>query len=375
MRILLIDQFGRLGGAQRCLLDLVPAFQERGWPLRFVIAEEGQFPERLRSLGSQVNVLPGCALSNMRKPIHEAVRYLSWYPRAARVIRQIAAEFEPDLFYVNGPRIAPPAALSAKRSGRPLLFHAHNRLLQPAALWALGTHLRFARARVIACCRYVADSLLPYLPSGSIHTVYNGVPDIKNPAPQPSDEPPIVGVIGRIEPEKGQLDFVRAARLVNRELPSCRFVVIGAPMLSRNDTYVREIVEKSRDLPITFAGWKSDISQVLRELDLLVVPSLPYDAAPRVIIEAFSAGVPVLAFSSGGIPELIQDGQTGFLVDMRSPEALAARILEVLGNCKLLSNVAQNGRRKWVTNFRIHLYQRQVCSIILDMFGREAHIC
>ncbi len=105
MNILLIDQFGQLGGAQRCLLDLVPAFQKRGWQLRFAIAEEGPFPEILRSFGTRIDILPGCVLSSTHKSIHEAVRYLSWYPKAERAIGQIAAEFKPDLFYINGPRV------------------------------------------------------------------------------------------------------------------------------------------------------------------------------------------------------------------------------------------------------------------------------
>ncbi len=184
---------------------------------------------------------------------------------------------------------------------------------------------------------------------------------------RPSNELCVVGVVGRIEPEKGQLDFVRAARLVNRELPGCRFVVIGAPILSRTDTYLRQTVEESRDLPMTFAGWQSDISQALCDLDLLVVPSVSYEATPRVIIEAFSAGTPVLAFSSGGIPELIQDGRTGFLVNTRSPQALATRMLEVLGQHELLSKVARNARRKWATDLSLQAYQERVCDIVLEI--------
>jgi glycosyltransferase involved in cell wall biosynthesis len=367
MNILFVDQFGQLGGAQHCLLDLLPAFQQRQWQLQFAIADKGPFPEKLRSLGMQVDVLPGCVLSSVHKPIKEALRYLHWYPEAIRALRQLAAEVKPDLLYVNGPRLLPPVALYAKRSRTPLIFHAHNRLLQTSALWSLGAHLRFGQARVIACCRYVADSLGPYVSSSIIETVYNGVRDLKKPGRRSSGQFPVLGVVGRIEPEKGQLEFVRAARLVHRELPGCRFIVIGAPMLSGSDAYFRQTIAESHALPVTFTGWQNDISHALRELNLLVIPSLSYDATPRVVVEAFSAGVPVLAFASGGIPELIEDGRTGFLVHTRSPEALASRMLEVLrAKDDVLAGVARNARQKWVADFRLETYQDRICNIITE---------
>jgi len=367
MNVLFVDQFAQLGGAQRCLLDLLPAFQRQDWQLRFAVVDEGPFPAKLRKFGVQVDVLPGCSLSSIHKPMNEALRYLRWYPRAARLLRQIAAEFKPDLLYVNGPRLIPPLALFACRSRTPVLFHAHSRLLQTGGLLCLGAHLRLAKARVVACCRYVGNSLRPYLSPDAIETVYNGVPDMRT-APRPhSKRIPRVGVVGRIEPEKGQLAFVRAARLVYRELPSCHFVVVGAPLLSKSDIYLRQIIEESRGLPITFAGWQSDISCALRDLDVLVVPSLSYDATPRIVMEAFSAGTPVVAFSSGGIPELIENGRTGFLVNTRSPEALARCVLRVLrATDEAVSDVVGNARRKWHADFHIETYQERVCKIVSD---------
>src|SRR5205823_5756094 len=103
-----------------------------------------------------------------------------------------------------------------------------------------------------------------------------------------------IGVIGRIEPEKGQMDFVRAARSVLRKYPDCRFSIVGAPLFS-SAKYLGEVVRASRELPIEFLGWRDDILRVLADLDLLVVPSSPVDSAPRVIFEAFAAGVPVVA--------------------------------------------------------------------------------
>lgn len=374
MNILFIDQFADLGGAQRCLLDLMPAFRQRGWNLRFAIPGDGPLTQHLLSRGMPVDLLPTCALSSMHKPVHEYLRYASWHWAATRALCRIARNFKPDLLYVNGPRPLPAAALAARRTGTPLLFHAHNRLLQSTALRAIHVHLRLAAARVIACCEYVAHSLRPHF--SSIETIYNGVPDLQSAPRLSSTLGPTIGVIGRIEPEKGQLEFMRAARLVHEERPSCRFVVIGAPMLGNSDRYFRETVTESRGLPVTFTGWRNDISNLFRELDLLVAPSAAHDATPRVVMEAFSAGVPVLAFSSGGIPELITDGHSGFLVQTQSPRALANRILEVLrSKDELLGSVVRNARQRWVEDFNLDVYQQRVCKIVAESGTKMTLAC
>lgn len=366
MKILFLDQFGQLGGAQRCLLDLLPAFEQRSWQVRAAIAGEGPFPGKLRGFGIRVDLLPECLLSSTHKPMYESFRYLRWCRQASQVISRLAEDFKPDLLYINGPRLIPTIPVFARI---PTVFHAHSRLIQTTALWSVGAHLRLTLARVIACCRYVADSLRPYIPPERLKTVYNGVPDLGK-ARNSYSKCPVVGIVGRIEPEKGQLEFVRAAHLLHRELPNLRFLVIGAPLLSKSHSYFRQTVEESKNLPLTFAGWQNDISCFLREFDILVVPSRSYDAAPRVVVEAFSAGTPVVAFSSGGIPELIEDGQTGFLVETASPEALASRILQVLrAGDNVRGEVATNARRKWHADFQIELYQERICDIISDTAG------
>jgi glycosyltransferase involved in cell wall biosynthesis len=365
MKILVADQFAQLGGAQRCLLDLLPALCDRGWNLRFAIPGGGPLIEELVAHRMYVDSLPVCALSNLQKPVHEYLRYALWHVKATAKLHNIAADFRPNVIYVNGPRLLPPATLVAKSMRIPLIFHAHNRVVQKTAMRVLGAHLWLGRAKVIACCRYIARCIQGSVPA--IETVYNGVPDMRHGARRHRGvTDPVIGVIGRIEPGKGQVEFVKAARLIHRIWPSSRFVLIGAPMLDNgNSAYLHNTMEESRGVPVIFAGWQSDIREALAHLDLLVVPSLAPEATPRVIMEAFSAGVPVVAFATGGIPELIEDGRTGFLVHGRSPEVLAHRILEVLQNRDgLLNSVVRDARSKWTADFRIEMYRQRICDVI-----------
>jgi len=82
-------------------------------------------------------------------------------------------------------------------------------------------------------------------------------------------------------------------------------------------------------------------------------------------VEAFSAGVPVVAFAAGGIPEVITDGQTGFLVQGVTPEALAARIREVmLSDAEDVRRVATNARKAWEGSYTVAKYQSRITDLM-----------
>jgi glycosyltransferase involved in cell wall biosynthesis len=171
-----------------------------------------------------------------------------------------------------------------------------------------------------------------------------------------------IGVIGRISPEKGQADFLRAARVIHDCLPECQFVVCGAPLFASTAAavYGREVENLAGGLPVEFTGWLENAEVTLATLQLLVVPSAPVDATPRVILEAFAAGVPVVAFRAGGIPELVEHNVTGFLVERRSPEALARAILEVLRDPERTQAAAERARVRADYEFSLERYQAQM---------------
>ena len=170
-------------------------------------------------------------------------------------------------------------------------------------------------------------------------------------------------MIGRISPEKGQLEFLRAAAILAREFPDAQFVICGAPILPAG-AYFDKVRELAGALPVELLGWREEVGSVLAELDLLAIPSTS-EGMPRVLLEAFSAGVPVVAFPVGGIPEVIANGETGFLVAEKTPEALAARIREImLGGATPLQRIAGNARRKWERLYRVEIYRTNITRLM-----------
>jgi glycosyltransferase involved in cell wall biosynthesis len=220
-------------------------------------------------------------------------------------------------------------------------------------------------AWLVGQCEFVAAPWRSYVRPERVSVIYNGVAGPARTLARSPAEPPRVGCIGRIAPEKGQREFVAAAARIHQALPDCRFVIYGAPLFAdaAAERYMAQLRTGAAGLPLEFAGWVDDIPACLAQLDLLLVPSAPHEATTRVILEAFAAGVPVIAFPSGGIPEVVEDGVTGLLA--RSSEDMAQRALELLtGDPRRLISIAQAARESWARRFTLERYHHQILRAI-----------
>jgi len=368
MNILCLDQFGELGGAQRCLLDEIPAMIGRGWSVHVAAPGNGQLAARAAALHATVDPIRCGPYSSGKKTLADKLRFAAETPRLAGEIRRFVRRYGVDLIYVNGPRLLPAVALAvgkAARKGPRVLFHSHS-LLDGNALRLTGLSLERVRAAMLASCRFVATPLLQYSGDRGIRVVYNGVRRMSLPSRAPTPTEFRIGVIGRIAPEKGQADFLRAARILHNAAPQCRFLICGAPLFSDPAAlqYCAALETLAEGLPVEFSGWTEDVEGVLASLDLLVVPSTAVDATPRVILEAFAARVPVVAFASGGIPEIVEHGVTGFLVEQHSPKALALAMLDALESPHRLHDVSAKARAKARSEFSLERYCAQIIEAI-----------
>jgi glycosyltransferase involved in cell wall biosynthesis len=374
VNILCVEQFSKLGGGQRSLLDLLPGFLARGWQVAVGVPGPGPLAEAAAGLGCTIANLHCGNYSQERKPIQEMAKYAIECLRLNRAVGNILRKQQIDLVYVNGPRFLPPVAWAAKRKSIPLVFHCHNRLLQSSAIAITGAALQISHAHVIACSEYSVKPLRRYISPSQIQIIYNGV---REPAlGERRIETPIrrIGVIGRIEKEKGQMEFVEAARTIAAQVSGCSFVIGGAPLFAASD-YFDRVAAASAGLPFEFTGWQDDISALLSRLDLVVVPSASIDSLPRIIFESFAAGVPVVAFPVGGIPEIIRDGVTGFLTTEATASSLADRILAVMNeSVGAIERVTGRARERWELDHTLDTYQNRVAQILAKCRHRAGRL-
>ncbi|HLH42254.1 MAG TPA: glycosyltransferase family 4 protein [Bryobacteraceae bacterium] len=363
--ILLIDQFGELGGAQRCLLEAAMGFLSRGWNLSALVPAHGPLAGALAACSVPVEPIPCGPFHSGRKSPADALRFARQLPLQAAAIARAVRRRRPGLVYVNGPRMLAAAALA--RMGRPLLYHAHWMPPQPSASRLARRLLRWSRASVIASSRLASDWLRGSVAPERVFLVYNGVAVSSAPRP-PRDRIERIGLLGRISPEKGQLEFARAARKVSQRIRGLRFIVSGAPMFS-DRAYFQQARAEARG-SVEFRGWTDDLPAFLQEIDLLVVPSL-HDNLPRVIMEAFAAGVPVLAFDSGAIPEVVEHGQTGLLIRERSEDALARAILVASAQPDQLQQMAARAQARWRERYSLPRFQSEICAAVETVLRRS----
>jgi len=374
MNILFLDQFSDLGGAQRCLLDLLPAVRDHGWSAHLAAPGSGSLREHALALGASYDEIHSGPYESGRKSIPDLARFGKQFPRLAGEITELARACQADIVYVNGPRLLPSVYLALQRR-LCIVFHCHSYLGQRYAAALAGVALAGSKATMIASCRFVSEPLRPYVSEKNIRVVYNGVGGTVCPARHPlvPQSPWRIGIVGRIAPEKGQLEFVKAARLLGSNY---QFVICGEPLFSNAEAadYYGLVRELSAGLPIEFLGWREDVDVVLSNLDLLVAPSVQREATTRVILEAYAAGVPVLASNSGGIAEIVSDGETGFLASANDPATLAESIRRALAEPGTLQTIANNAHRAWREKYTLEHYQEQIVNILegLVQSGQEA---
>lgn len=371
MNVLFLDQFSEIGGAQRVLLDTLDAVGELGWRAHVAVPGNGPLAEKLRNRKIAVTPLPCGPYESGKKSTRDLLRFVLDLPHQTRAIADLDKRIGFDLLYVNGPRLLPAAALS---ECAPVLFHAHSDIPQRRAMKLAHWAIRRMGATVAACSNSVAGAFRNCVSPDRLHVIPNGVREIKF---RQRDFRPggswRIGMLGRISPEKGQAEFLRAIKLGLPRLANARFLVFGAQLFGATE-YFETVQELARDLPVEFRGWQEDLDVVFDDLDLLVVPSLQ-EGMGRVVIEAFSAGVPVIAFPTGGIPEIIADGETGFLTRERWPTALAARLVQIItGDPEYPRRVAGQARCAWERAYRVDIYQKRITELMLNVVSARSSV-
>ena len=165
-----------------------------------------------------------------------------------------------------------------------------------------------------------------------------------------ASEESAVGLIARLEPVKGPDYFIEAAGLIAGRVPRVKFIVVGEG--SMRGRLERRAAELGLAQSCIFTGWRRDIPEILSALDILVLSSLN-EAVGIVLLEAQSAGVPLVATRVGGIPEMVQDGQTGLLVAAKDPAAIAGALITLLQDPGLRERLATCARERVRGRFKI----------------------
>ena len=168
-----------------------------------------------------------------------------------------------------------------------------------------------------------------------------------------------VGTAALINPRKGLEHFIDAAAEVLNERPDIHFTIAGEIAREDDKTYrktlEKRIQEHGIDESVEFLGWVEDMPEYLHTLDVFVLPSLN-EGIPGAVREALAMGVPAVASDVGGIPDVVIEGETGFLVEPGDAGAIAEAVSYLLDNPTDRCEMGEQGRDHIVNRFSIQSY-------------------
>jgi len=153
---------------------------------------------------------------------------------------------------------------------------------------------------------------------------------------------PAVGLVANVRGSKGHAVFLEAAREVLATHANARFVIVGDGV--GFEDVRRRVRESGIAGAVIMTGFRRDIPEIMAALDVLVLPSIKSEATSQVIPQALAVGTPVAAAATGGIPEIIRDGETGYLVEPGNAGALARAIRALLGDPDRAREMAAAGQ-------------------------------
>jgi glycosyltransferase involved in cell wall biosynthesis/O-antigen ligase len=261
------------------------------------------------------------------------------------------------------------AALAARLTRRPLLWHVHEIITYPRWLrWLVARVVTASAQRVVAISGAVAEHLLALGAVQDARARLVVIPDaVDTERFRPDNDPAparkawgiaadqvLVGTVGRLHTWKGQEVLVEAAALLRERCPHVRFVIVGdivpgqpGPKMALEAAIARAGLGDR----VQLVGFWPDAAEAMAALDIMVLPSTSPEPFGLVLLEAMASGKPVIATAHGGPLEIVADGETGFLVPPGDAAALAEAIERLAKDPQLRVRMGAASRARAETMF------------------------
>ncbi len=340
LRVVLANFHMGWGGQAAYVLNLARGLAAEGHAVAVASPPGSELEGRTREAG--VNAFSGCRFRRGFRP-------LSFW-KDVRALGRFCREFKAQIVHTHGSQDCWRAALAALPAGCRHVRTKHNS-------YPVANHFanRWLYRRGIDRLVAVAAALKPLvgkiLPPEAIDVLHAPVADRFFDPPggeafreemKIGAEVPLIGVVARLVPDKGQADVLRALVEVREKCPGAVAVFAG------DGSEYHRLIEMSKELGVAeaarFLGPRSDVLEITAALDAAVLASTDCDASSTVIKEALAAGCPVVATEIGGIREIVEDGVTGRIVPPGEPETLAAAIVATLVDRRVALASASRGR-------------------------------
>jgi len=327
-----------VGGMETYVERLVENLPRDRFAVTVLCPFESPFTERLRALDIEVLVTP-----MPDDPPWSSIQMTCAMIKAGAI----------DLLHAHLPNAHVLAGIAGRLTGKPVLATVHGHRV---GVLDLEVHRNAGTTLSVVCRQTYFHALGLGVSAGQLSCNPNGVDtEAFQPRPRPADgiraalgipaSANVVGFVGRLSPEKGPEVFLRAALLAHSKLADTHFVFVGDGPLAPQ---LRESIARFRlEDRVHLAGLRRDVANVLNDIDVLVSSSHS-EAMPLAVMEAMASGLPVVATRVGGVPDMIDQGESGWLVAPNDFEDIAARLQQILATPGELARMRVAARRRAV---------------------------
>jgi len=365
MKILYVVTGATFGGAVQHTIHLMKFMAERGHEVGLAAAPEPRLMREAQAIGA--TIFPNRYFVHHLSFYHDLLSFIPVF-KAIRI-------FEPDLVSGHSTKAGLVARFCATVVRKPVIFTAHGwGFGESRAWWApwLIRHLERLAARVTAkiICVSEFDRELA-LRDGirgpdQLVVIHNGMPpepyqkakrvELPCMLGEDTDQRPVLITVGRLAPPK---DFETLFKALQK-LDHGKTIVVGD---GPNRPWVQKLISQNGlSQKIYLLGEREDVPDLLGSAEIFVLSSKK-EGLPRTIIEAMLSGLPVVATRVGGIPELVEDGVTGFLVPRENSEALATALQRLIEDPDLFRAMGEAGRKKALLEFTLDRMLKQTLRV------------
>ena len=386
IRVLFVSHDASMYGAQRSLLTLLSAIDRSVCTPFLLIPKNGALGRKAAELGIPVFVeqlvhwIPGSWMVSRRRRLRHIYHVFRSLNTRCRAIERLVEKQEIDLVYTNTVTCVE-GAIAAKRTRKPHIWHIRENIpgnseLAPFLPTRLYCAAITALSNSVIFCSGVLANDYPRL-SGKANVVHNGFL-----FPPPRDRiaaraevagelgidpgAKLVAVVGALHPRKDQSTFLDAAEQVSRRMEGVVFLIVGAG----SDQYTKMLGARIEDLKIDskvkLLGWRTDVENILAAIDVLVISS-EQESFGRTAIEALAMETPVVATRCGGPEEVLVEGETGLLVPVKDPRAMADAIVRLLQDPNLARGMGIRGRTAASDHFGVERYVHGIERVLLNV--------
>jgi glycosyltransferase involved in cell wall biosynthesis len=383
-RILYVNHTGLVSGAEKVLLNLLRGIDRDRYEPIVVSPTQGDLCAEVFALGVEWFPIPAIDARFATRP-DRLLRTLAPLVKTVTAIRTRIRELSPDIVHANSVRAGIASTIAAIGTGKPVIWHVHDTLPQHPASMAIRGFVRLARnTQVIAVSNATAKAFCGSARvEKKVRTVYNGV-DLErfrsqNPESQRfrtklglSQDDFLVCAVGQICSRKGLHGLIDAFQLIHEQSPQLHLAIVGKVVFRHEEEYLKALQDKAQASGgsdrIHFVGEMHDVSSAMQAANLLVLNSWD-EPFGLVLVEAMASGTPVLATRVGGIPEIVTDAETGWLIERGDTDGLALKLFELSRNRDALVCAALRAQHTTCPRFSLERFQSEMARYYSELAG------